>query len=336
MGWDVSYHPIREQEVLDFYFNVLEQPEKINNVLQEFNLDEVAARKLYPIYEAGYSSTTDDPFNQTHGFFIAVVFGICRKYWYTRGAAFSFLIEKCPDFSSYCKPWKSFIPEQVQGYEISDFITANYCSGCILSHANLIRFRDDVQRNDYLNQVLQEVFSHGRLSVFMKAVEYAIEHEFDLLEATDVVIPYPFDLSKTESKSDFANCDLEGLLLYQEAAREQLSEYQARQRNSQALFSDLKLKVLWTRDTIGLSIDQCSPSTGEYAPLTPYFFWPQTDAWEDLSNNLLEKSWINENQRVEILNEASAIINYWQEEGREQEMVTMERLFPIAIFVSGV
>jgi hypothetical protein len=335
MGWDVSYHPIREQEVLDFYFQVLEQPEKINDVLQEFNLGEAAVRKLYPVYETGYSITADEPFNQTHGFFIAVVFGICRKYWYTRGASFSFLLEKSPDFASYCKPWKSFIPEQFQGYIISDDITANYCSGCILSHADLIRFRADVQRHDDLNQVLQEVFSHGRLPVFMKAVDYAIEHQFDLLEATDVVVPDPFDLSKTETHSDFANCDLEGILLYQEAAREQLAEFQTRQRNAQAEFSELKLKVLWTGDALGLSVDQFSPSTSQYVPLTSYFFWPQTDAWEELSNNLVEQSWINEDQRAAILNEATSIINYWQEEGREQEMSIMESMFPSARFVSG-
>jgi len=43
---------------------------------------------------------------------------------------------------------------------------------------------------------------------------------------------------------------------------------------------NLKLQVLWLDSSLGLAVNQKTP-TG-IVPLTPYYFWPISEAWEQL------------------------------------------------------
>lgn len=78
------------------------------------------------------------------------------------------------------------------------------------------------------------------------------------------------------------------------------------------------LKFLWLDRTIAVCLDQ---KVGYYTtPLTEYFFWPQNDAWESMKNFLHDKNGcINENDSILLLNEITAVINYWQEKDKIQE-----------------
>ncbi|KAE8729970.1 30S ribosomal protein 3 [Hibiscus syriacus] len=76
----------------------------------------------------------------------------------------------------------------------------------------------------------------------------------------------------------------------------------------------LVLKFIWMEKNIGLALDQVIPGHGT-VPLSPYFFWPRKDAWEDLKATLESRPWISQKKMIILLNQATDIINLWQQSG---------------------
>ena len=74
----------------------------------------------------------------------------------------------------------------------------------------------------------------------------------------------------------------------------------------------LKLKVLWVKNILGLGIDQ--QIIKQQYPLTIYYFWPRTEAWEQLKLELDSRPWLTKEKKVQVLNLTTEIMNYWSKQ----------------------
>jgi 30S ribosomal protein 3 len=90
------------------------------------------------------------------------------------------------------------------------------------------------------------------------------------------------------------------------------------------------LRILWLENNIAIAIDQVIGKGT--SPLTSYFFWPRNDAWEHLKAELESKPWISEANKIYLLNQATEIINYWQEEGQKISVSVAQTKFMTCIF----
>jgi len=223
MGYDITYHPISEHEIQEWYFEPLNDPSKIDKICSHLNVHEVYREKFKKIILEAQTTSTNDFFDKTHGYYIAIVQGFIRTFYYTRGSAFSFLIKKEPQFNSYINQWEKILLTPVKN-PIKNKISENYSSGIYIPAGQVVRILSDYYINEKVKTKLDEFYSHGRISVFLNALEFCRENNLGLLEATEVIVPHPIDLNKSICYSNLFNCDKQGALLYREAALEQIKD----------------------------------------------------------------------------------------------------------------
>jgi 30S ribosomal protein 3 len=73
----------------------------------------------------------------------------------------------------------------------------------------------------------------------------------------------------------------------------------------------LKVKVIWSNKFLGIAVDQVKTKQRWCYFLTPYYFWPKTEAWSQLKLELDSKLWLTEKEKIEILQLAGDVMNYW-------------------------
>lgn len=224
MGWDISYHPMGSDEIASVYFAGVENPERAKEFAEKYDVVPFHHENLAAAFQRGKDFDGQD-FGTGHAFNLAIIAGYLRKYWYVRGSALSFLYEDS-EFSPYFSDWDALVPASYQPRSFPNHLTENYCGGVFISHQALQKLKQDMESNASIKEKMEELFSHGRLAVFTAAMNGALEKGLGLLEAAEVIEPFPFDLNNSKSFSNLHNCDPAGALLFQQAALEQIAEAQ--------------------------------------------------------------------------------------------------------------
>ena len=119
MGYDVSFHPISPEEMQEWYFTPLSwvqqgQEEKVLALAAQNGIEDFYAEKYLDTLRVGAGTEPDELFDKSHGFYIAVIQGFFRDYYYTRGSGFSFLIEEKPEYARYFTSWEQVVPTAFQ------------------------------------------------------------------------------------------------------------------------------------------------------------------------------------------------------------------------------
>ena len=233
MGYDVSFHPISPKEIGEWYVTPLTwiqrgQEEKVLALAAQHGMEDFYAEKYLDTLRVGAETEPDELFDKSHGFYIAVIQGFFRDYYYTRGSSFSFLAGEKPEYTRYFTPWAQVIPTALTN-PAKNQIIENYCSGVYLSPDQVLLLLRDLEQEPKVLEDLERVWSGGQFAVLKKALTAAAELGVGLLEATEVVEPNPIRPNESTSYSNLYHCDRDGVYLYIDMAMKQIA--QAMERN---------------------------------------------------------------------------------------------------------
>ena len=228
MGYDVSFHPISPDEIQEWYFTPLTwiqqgQEEKVLALAAQYGIEDFYAEKYLDTLRVGAETESNDLFDKSHGFYIAVIQGFFREYYYTRGSAFSFLLEEKPDYARYFTPWAQVVPTAFPN-PAENRIVENYCSGVYLSPDQVMQLLKDMEQDPKVCEDLERIWSNGQFAVLKKALTAAAELGAGLLEATEVVEPNPISPNESTSYSNLYHCNRDGVYLCIDTVSAQLAD----------------------------------------------------------------------------------------------------------------
>lgn len=228
MGYDVSCHPISPEEIREWYFTPLTwirqgQEEKVLALAVQHGIEDFYAEKYLDTLRVGAKTEPDELFDKSHGFYIAVIQGFFRDYYYTRGSGFSFLMEDEPEYARYFTPWAQVVPTSLPN-PAKNQIIENYCSGVYLSPNQVLQILRDLEQEPKVLEDLEKHWSDGQFAVLKKALTAAAELGTGLLEATEVVEPNPFHPNESTCYSNLFHCDRDGVYLYIDMAMKQIAQ----------------------------------------------------------------------------------------------------------------
>ena len=228
MGYDVSFHPISPEEMREWYFTPLTwiqqgQEEKVLALAAQYGIEDFYAEKYLDTLRVGAETESNELFDKSHGFYIAVIQGFFRDYYYTRGSAFSFLAEEKPEYERYFTSWGQVTPVSFPN-PMQNRIIENYCSGVYLSPDQVIQLLKDMEQDPKVCEDLERIWSNGQIAVLKKALSAAAKSGVGLLEATEVVEPNPISPNESTSYSNLYHCDRDGVYLYIDTVSTQLAD----------------------------------------------------------------------------------------------------------------
>lgn len=218
MGFDVTYHPVSEQQLRTWYFDLLADESAKAGLIAQFNIDPIFVEKIDHLLDHGRTAPLSSSFEVSRGFGAAAVAGIFSRYHYVRGC----MLTGVAGIEQYTRPWSEIVPEHMDGRVVHNRIDGNYSSGVFVAAEHVAQLRTDLAGNTAIAAAVAAAFPDEHAGILNTALDEAAAAGVGLLEASDIIEPNPVDLNATQGWSNRLNCDPAGAMLYARIAAEQM------------------------------------------------------------------------------------------------------------------
>ena len=216
MGYDVSFHPISPEEMREWYFAPLTwiqqgQEEKVLALAAQHGMEDFYAEKYLNTLRVGAETESNELFDKSHGFYIAVV-GIFPGLLLHPGSGFFLPVGgEWPEYTRYLRRGHRWHQPPFPNPAENQIISTAPCvpvseAGCAASPGS----GADAKGAGGSGGALER----WTVAVLKKGPHCRGGTGVSLLEATEVVEPNPIHPNESTSYSNLYHCDREGVSLY--------------------------------------------------------------------------------------------------------------------------
>ncbi len=201
MGYDITFHPFSRKEYKFFVEAVVENPDDFKKQLEYIHSDQgerdFLAQNVYGhvkrFKEEVLSGTVE--YEKTIGLVSGAILGYLHPYWYSRGGLLTELLneEECRKFFARIS---GIIDERNKPVfdKARNFITGNYSSGGFIPHQNITPLKEFLTK-DSSKEIVDKYIGNTNIESLLKALEYCETHGLDLLEVSDIYVPFTGETS---------------------------------------------------------------------------------------------------------------------------------------------
>ncbi len=212
MDQHVTYHPLADEmpQMYQYYISNEQGTALAAQHCDAMGMDLVNRQRFLDLLPH-FAQPGDYPFDQTHGFSIALAQGFFSPYFYINDAQLSRLGEA---ITPYAQRWQDTLPDWQVAESAQNRVLSEFSSGVFIPAATVSQFMSDAHKIPALTEALATEFPGEKLSVLWSALQTAHEMGVGLLEASGAIEPNASDLPASLCFTNFDNCDDAGLHLY--------------------------------------------------------------------------------------------------------------------------
>ncbi|MBF4473111.1 hypothetical protein [Flavobacterium sp. HJJ] len=215
----ISYHPISEKEIHNWYYNMDFSliSDDVNysmiKTARAEKMNDESLKKYIKTMKQAVKTDSNAVFDSTHGFFIATIQNYFRQSFIVN-VSFSRLIEQKEYFKEYTKPWEEILEKAGNFTFLNSLTTDTPSSGIYIPLEKVVELLNDYNGNLIVKKDIDDFFEQSNAKAFIESLNYAKENNTGLLEANGILkleLSIENDKNETLSKPTKAIDESQGL-----------------------------------------------------------------------------------------------------------------------------